>query len=156
MSDYLRIPGPLRSVIERTGPVAGGVTIVVANVDRASSFYAGAPGEFTPFLEELKRLGVSVVLTNAGIPRGNAADFDVVIRVAKDATSGVVTTFCSRSDSRMAQRFVVGVTVPVEDAIFSLSAPEGESRATPMSTSPKTFVSDLRPGRIVDSSKVIG
>ncbi len=148
LSDYLRIPGPLRSVIERTGSVAGGVTIVVANVDRASGFYAGVPGEFTPFLEELKRLGVSVVLTNAGIPRGNVADFDVVIRVTKDATSGSVTTFCSRSDSRLAHRFVVGATVPIEDAISSLSAPDGEERASPTSNPPKTFISDLRPGRI--------
>lgn len=123
LADYLTIPGPFRSVIERAGPLVGGMTIVVANVDRATGFYAGTPGEFTPFLQELKRLDVSVIFTNAGIPRGNTSDFDVVIRVRRESADSTPTTYCSRADSRLAGRFVVGTDVPLPDVLTALSTP---------------------------------
>lgn len=119
--DYLRIPGPLRAFIDRAGPVRGGVSIVVANAERASSHYAGTPGEVTPFLQELKRLGVSIVVTDAGIPRANAADFDVVVRVATDPTRGIPEVYCSRADSQVAHLFSIGTSVPLDD--FNASLP---------------------------------
>jgi len=123
LADYLRIPGAFRSLIDRTGPIVGGVAIVVANVDRATGFYAGTPGEFTPFLQQLRRLGVSPIFTNAGIPRGNTSDFDVVIRVARNPADETATAYCSRADSRLADRFPVGTAVPLTDLVSALSTP---------------------------------
>jgi hypothetical protein len=120
LSDYLRIPGAFRSVIDRTGPVAGGVAIVVANVDRATGFYTGTPGEFTPFLQELKRLEVSVIFTNAGIPRGNTSDFDAVFRVTPAPAGEGANVYCSHADSRFADRFEVGTEVPFDDLLAAL------------------------------------
>lgn len=123
LADYLRIPAAFRQLIDRSGPIVGGVAIVVANVDRATGLYAGTPGEFTPFLQQLQRLGVSPIFTNAGIPRGNVSDFDVVIRVTRDPNGDRATAYCSRADSRLAARFAVGSSVPLEDLISALSAP---------------------------------
>lgn len=123
LADYLRIPAALRSIIDRTGPIAGGVAIVVANADRATGFYAGLPGEFTPFLQQLKRLGVSLILTNAGIPRGNTSDFDVVLRVTREPVGDTATAYCSRADSRLAGRFAVGTDVPLTELLSSLATP---------------------------------
>lgn len=120
LSDYLRVPGPLRALIDRSGPVPGGVAIVVANVDRATGFYGGTPGEFTPLLRELMQLGVSPILTNAGIPRGNTSDFDVVIRVTRDPGGEPPSIYCSRADSRLARWFHVGTTIPLADFLSTL------------------------------------
>jgi len=122
LSDYLRIPARLRSIVDRTGPTAGAVAIVVANADRATGFYGGLPGEFTPFLQELKRLGVSIILTNAGIPRGNTSDFDVVLRVTREPESETATVYCSRADSRLENRFTVGAFVPLTQLLSALTS----------------------------------
>jgi len=123
LSDYLRIPGPFRSLIDHAGPVPGGVTIVVANVDRATHFYGGEPGEFTPFLLELKRLGVSIIFTNGGMPRGNTSDFDIVIRVLSPPAEPGARVCCSRADSRFGNRLSVGVSVPLTDFLAALRNP---------------------------------
>ncbi len=122
LSDYLRLPKAVREVIDRTDAKRGGLAIVVANADRATQFYAGAPGEFTPYLLELQRLGVSLILTTGSTPRANAADFDVVLHVERDPATGVVTVFCSRTDSRLRSRFAVGSRVPLNEFLAPLSA----------------------------------
>jgi hypothetical protein len=121
LADYLRIPGPLRAFIEGAGPTRGGVAIVVANAERATGFYTGLPGDFTAFLLELGRLGVSVVVTDAGVPRANVADFDVVLRVAPSGDGGAAEVFCSRADSRVAARFSLGQPRPIDEFVRSLA-----------------------------------
>lgn len=121
LADYFRIPERIRRAVESTGPVPEGIAVVVANGDFATSFYAGTPGELAPVLDQMKKLGVSVLVTNGRVPRGNEVDFEVVFAVEPGSDPSSATVDCTRSTPAYDPWWRVGHRSSLSDFLRSLA-----------------------------------
>jgi hypothetical protein len=123
LANFLRIPATVRSIVEHRGRFEGNATIVVANVDRGVAHFSGNAGTFTPFIEELNRLGYSLVFTNGKTPRANMRDFAISLRIEADPGSMALRAICVQGDPRFAGPLVPGAVTPVEELLRWLDRP---------------------------------
>jgi hypothetical protein len=123
LSTFLRIPETIRSIVEHRAPYEGNATIVVANVDRGVAHFSGEAGTFSPFIDQLNRLGFSLVFTNGKTPRANMRDFAISIRVEADPGSAALRAICVQGDPRFSGPLVAGAVTPLDDLLRWLDPP---------------------------------
>lgn len=120
LRSLMGLPPRVRAVVLDRDPRAPVAALVVANTDRASSFYSGEAGSFLPTIVTLNRLGLTLVATTGRHPRRNACDFAAVFEVEGTLGDAGARVVCRAGDPRLGSVFVPEVPTPIEEFLRAL------------------------------------